>query len=233
MIGHVITIADNPLSQEAANQCIDSWYKHVNDDKTSIVKSNAVTPEDVNLTMSLLKLKWNYPWDKPETDIRSGLVKSPYSTRVKDARIACAVSHYKLWKKCVDINEPIIIMEHDCEWRNNFDPKIVLESNYNIVGLNSPMKATRKAYQFHKTVEDSNCNDICPVPDIDDFNIPQGLAGNSCYYINPTGARALLDAVMYYGLWPNDAIMCKQLIPKMGVTKKYYSAVQGLPSTTT
>jgi len=70
------------------------------------------------------------------------------------------------------------------------------------------------------------------VPDIDEFNVPQGLAGNSAYIIKPAGANNLLNAVKEHGLWPNDAIMCKQLIPRLGVTKEYYTRVQGLPSTT-
>ena len=43
----------------------------------------------------------------------------------------------------------------------------------------------------------------------------------------------ILDAAYQYGLWPNDALMCKQVIPRLGVTTKYYTEVQGTPSTTT
>jgi GR25 family glycosyltransferase involved in LPS biosynthesis len=63
--------------------------------------------------------------------------------------------------------------------------------------------------------------------------VPQGLAGNSAYIIKPKGAEELIMAVEKYGAWPNDAIMCKQLIPNMGVTRRFYTKVQGLPSTTT
>ena len=44
--------------------------------------------------------------------------------------------------------------------------------------------------------------------------------------IKPDGAKKLLDAVLYYGLWPNDCIMCKQLITRMGVTRQFYTKVQ-------
>jgi GR25 family glycosyltransferase involved in LPS biosynthesis len=71
-----------------------------------------------------------------------------------------------------------------------------------------------------------------PVPTIDEFNIPQGLAGNSAYIIKPEGAKNLIEASREHGLWPNDALMCKQIIPNMGVTKTYFTRVQGLPSTT-
>ena len=52
---------------------------------------------------------------------------------------------------------------------------------------------------------------------------------SACVIVN----NKLIAAVEEYGLWPNDAIMCRQLIKKLGVTRKFYTLVQGLPSTTT
>jgi len=44
----------------------------------------------------------------------------------------------------------------------------------------------------------------------------------------------LIAAVQRYGLWPNDAIMCKQLVPRMGVTKMHFTDCNhDLKSTTT
>ena len=71
------------------------------------------------------------------------------------------------------------------------------------------------------------------VPWIDDQTIPQGLAGNSAYIITPAGAEQLIKLVKEYGLWPNDAIMCRQLVRRLGVTKKFYTHIQNLRSTTT
>lgn len=46
------------------------------------------------------------------------------------------------------------------------------------------------------------------------------------------GAKKMLNLVAEYGLWPNDAIMCRQLVPNLGVTKEYYTKVLGFGSTT-
>ena len=43
----------------------------------------------------------------------------------------------------------------------------------------------------------------------------------------------MIEAAEKHGAWPNDALMCKQIIPNMGVTRRFYTKVQGLPSTTT
>ena len=128
-------------------------------------------------------------------------------------------------------NSPVLILEHDAIFDRpiNFDPD---SYRYDVIGINNPIGATRRSAQFHSTVQLSEGR-IVPVPWIDDKMVPQGLAGNSAYIIKPRGAKALIKAVDDYGLWPNDAIMCKQLIPNMGVTKEYYTRVQGTRSTTT
>ena len=100
------------------------------------------------------------------------------------------------------------------------------------MGINNPLGATRKARDYYNTI----VNDpkwLQPVPSIDSHDVPQGLAGNSAYILKPIGAQKMLDIVKQYGLWPNDAIMCKQLLPRLGVTKKFYTTIQGLQSTTT
>jgi GR25 family glycosyltransferase involved in LPS biosynthesis len=158
--------------------------------------------------------------------------KRAYQTRDPLARMACALSHYKLWLKSIETNEPILVLEHDSRFLHRLDPQPILESKFNIVGVNDPIGATRLARKFSEKVKSYN-KDIVPIPTIDNFDVPQGLAGNSAYIIKPAGAKAVVQAVKEYGLWPNDAIMCKQLIKKMGVTQQYYTVVQGLPSTTT
>ena len=88
----------------------------------------------------------------------------------------------------------------------------------------------------HLTIDPSGAVKIvfmCFSPTIDDFNVPQGLAGNSAYVIKPEGAKKMLALADEHGMWPNDALMCKQLIPTLGVTRNFYTRVQGLRSTTT
>ena len=50
-----------------------------------------------------------------------------------------------------------------------------------------------------------------------------------------SGANTMLNLVDQYGLWPNDALMCRQLvgIKKLGVTTTHYTKVQRTKSTTT
>lgn len=197
-----------------------------------INRYDAVTHDKAMSVLLGSGLSWNYPWDKPVRDINSGLLKSPYQTRNPNARIACALSHYKLWEKCYKEDETFLIMEHDCVWFNKLDIWVTEDPRYDIIGINDPRGCTRRSNQFHQAVKKAQ-GLVTRAPKIDEDYVPQGIAGNSAYIMQPTGAKKMLDLVSEYGLWPNDALMCRQLVPSLGVTKTYYTGVQGLPSTTT
>jgi hypothetical protein len=111
-------------------------------------------------------------------------------------------------------------------------PKDIDRGNDNIVGINDPRGATRKSREFYNNVVHGK-DSIVSIPKVDAWNVPQGLAGNSAYIIKPSGAEKMIELVFKYGLWPNDALMCKQLVDNLGVSKTFYTQVQGLTSTTT
>jgi GR25 family glycosyltransferase involved in LPS biosynthesis len=223
-----ITIKDNKISENGYNRLVESSKQVGND--FDILKWDAITPDNVDYFMSNAGLTWNYPWTGSHEDPATGLIKSAYTTANQKARIACACSHYCLWSESAVKNITMLIMEHDAMFikKLDFDPE---DTSATIIGINSPLGATRKANVFHKIVQETQTKfQLTPV--IDNDKIPQGLAGNSAYVIKPEGAKKLLDLVNKYGMWPNDAIMCRQLISKLGVTKDYYTKVQGLQSTT-
>ena len=133
----------------------------------------------------------------------------------------------------MDTQEHFLILEHDAEFVNLSNFEHLENSKYQIIGINDPRGATRRSQEYHNLVQASNYA-IAPPPYIDDIHVPQGLAGNSAYYIKPLGAQKLIELVDQHGIWPNDAIMCKQLLPGLlGQIKNYYTKVQGLVSTTT
>ena len=230
MIANVITLMEDNKSFLGATNLIASSKKLKND--FEIIHFNAVTPNVVKRVMTEYRVTWNYPWQGGIIDIQSGLTKHAYQTKDPNKRMACSMSHYILWKQCFDSNESMLIFEHDSIFIKQLDTSLLERSTFDIVGLNDPRGATRKSNIYYNSIQ-QNERKIQPVPNIDAFNIPQGLAGNSAYYITPNGAKSMIDAVNQYGMWPNDALMCKQLIKNMGVTKTFYTRVQGLGSTTT
>ena len=230
MKSFIITIKDNELSENAAKKCIESSVKLENPFKIEVF--DAVTPRLVEGLLNKYNLRWNYPWQGEEFDFSTGLKKSAYKTADPKKRIACALSHYRLWKWCSDNHEHCLVLEHDAIFLQRLDPVYILNSNFNVVGINNPIGNTRKAKLFNDMVQEQRSVPIVITPTIDDVSVPQGIAGNSAYIIHPTGARALLDLAHLHGLWPNDALMCKQLVKRLGVTTKYYTSTQGIESTT-
>lgn len=230
MIAVSIVIPHNQVSLDGYKALEDSSKKVQNE--FQIEKFDAVTADLADIVFKGNGIKWNYPWEGETTDLATGLVKRAYPTTYKERRMACFASHYLLWYKCFKEDVPLLVLEHDALFVHKFDPQPILDSKYNIVGINNPLMATRRAKKFYDIVK-SKKEELQPIPDIDSFDVPQGLAGNSAYIIKPKGAEELIMAVEKNGAWPNDAIMCKQLIPNMGVTRRFYTKVQGLPSTTT
>ena len=236
MRGFVITLDGNPVSESGSAECIRSSHAVGND---FVVQSfRAVRPENAWENLAKEGLKWTYPWNQPKLDFSTGLNLSPYQTADKRKRVGCFMSHYALWQECVKLNETIIILEHDAVFINKIetDPRdnTILDNKYGVIGVNDPRGATRKSHVYHTLICESRWP-VQRVPQIDDVMIPQGLAGNSAYIIKPWAAKKVIQKVKEIGAWPNDALLCYQIfgIAFLGVTKKYYTRVQGLPSTTT
>ena len=229
MQGYVIAIPEHYESMMAMENTIASSNKVNNSFDLKWFK--AVTPDQVDDLLKRFKITWNYPWIGEQIDFASGLVKSAYKTANPKARIACALSHYMCWKASVMTDTPLVILEHDAVFTNQIDFDI-MDTGFDILGINNPLGCTRKARQYHDQILASD-KPYMPVPWIDDRKVPQGLAGNSAYIITPKGAKKMIELVSEFGMWPNDALMCRQLVPRLGVTKKFYTTRQQTKSTTT
>lgn len=196
-----------------------------------IHRFDAIIQDNVRRHMNDRMLVWDYPWSGSYVDSISGLRKTAYGTRIREKRMACSMSHFILWEQCERDNEPYLVLEHDALFVKKMNPEKILASKYDIIGLNDPHMATRLFDKFN-TIVQNNASEFQDVPLIDSMDVPQGLAGNSAYIIRPSAAKHLIGLCYKYGLWPNDAIMCRQLVPNMGVTKTYYTKTQNLGSTT-
>ena len=229
---NIIRLQNDIDSNKYANWC---WQTSAVN--TNIEFFNAVTPNEVDELMSGLRIEWKYPWTGEVNDIKSGLTLRAYQTVDPKKRMACFLSHYCLWEKTIKSGEPMLILEHDAMFISKkpipFDD--ILDSGFEIIGINEPFGATRLSQVFHENVQKEHfCkNDVVRAPLIDDIKVPQGIAGNSAYIITPKGAYTMIKLTREHGAWPNDALMCRQLIFGLGVTKTYYTKIQRIRSTTT
>jgi hypothetical protein len=231
MKAFAIVVPDNKTSMAGFAELKDSYDKYGH--KDGLEMHEAVSVDKVELIAGGNGLTWNYPWEGKITDIKSGLIKSAYQTADKRKRISCFMSHWYLWQKCVKLDEMILVLEHDSRLIKKLAADSTFErAPYDIIGINDPSMATRKSKLYHDMILERS-EFFQPVPRIDEFNVPQGLAGNSAYVIKPEGAKQMIELTAEHGMWPNDALMCYQLVPKLGVTRNFYTRIQGLRSTTT
>lgn len=230
MKAYAIVIDNNEISESGYSTLAKSSWDVENE--FTLDRFNAIIPKNVEELMSSMNVWWNYPWEGSVIDFQSGLVKTAYTTKDFRKRMACSMSHFCLWNKSYETGENILVLEHDAKFIRKMDIDIS-KTSYGVIGINNPLGATRKSQIYHSKIL-NNPNPIQQVPYVDDdTKVPQGLAGNSAYIITPWAAEEIIDKVYEYGLWPNDALMCRQIFSFLGVSKKYYTEIQKLPSTTT
>jgi hypothetical protein len=221
MKAFVITVKGNKYSEDCADRCIAS-AKNVGlyvEKFYGINKDRAVEEMEAN------GLKWTWANNNTETTICpiTGLKTFPYTASdttlaALSSKIGCSMSHYLLWNKCVRLNEPILILEHDAVFLRplpDFDFKGICQ-------INDPTGATPRGAWWANEMKKRGGEGAFEktwVRKPHERDIPDGLAGNSAYVIKPWAAQELIDKYQELGVWPNDATMCKQLFPYL---EEYY-----------
>lgn len=238
----VITMMNDHNSVVATRKCLNSIK--TTDSKVVPLIMDATTPQTLNNDLKAIDLSlndWSFPKSPAVTvnDIKTGLTLTGYAASDYTKVVSCLVSHMKTWAMSVEMDMPIMVLEHDAMFVNQFEMADVEDQfTGGVLGLNDPRRATRRSMQFLESVRAAATAkgegvQVVDAPWIDDKHIPQGIAGNSAYIIKPQAAQQLLNKVKEVGMWPNDALMCKQLFPWLQVTYPFYTQVQGVKSTTT
>ena len=171
------------------------------------------------------QVDWKWPYTKKKVCPTTGMTLKAYKTYDMSKRIAAAGSHYKLWQKSVELNETIMILEHDAIFTKQFKP---FKFEGGAISINNPDHATFN-WKLYDKLDNSGEQEV---PWVADKNIPQGLPGHSAYIIKPDAAEKICSLQDTIGWWPNDAIMCKQLCTWLRSYKPYFTKVQGIKSTT-
>lgn len=181
MKAYVITITDLDLSIEVANRCIASAKTF--DIEVEIFK--ATTPNDDIFTIC-----------KNRKVNLSGF-DDKYAR--KENAIACFLSHQSLWMKSIELNEDILILEHDAVFKEKIDTNI----------------------KFKKLLSLGK-------PSFGNFNIPKKgvgplasktyLPGAHAYIIKPSGAEELMNMSKIQSK-PTDVFMNIEVFPWL---EEYY-----------
>lgn len=102
---YIIRLKDNLISKLLAQRCYESCL-NINQPNVSFFEAIDGTKEELFI---------------PPESFHSilNLIKQP-NTTVTQAEVACFLSHLLLWVKCVELDEPIVILEHDAIMVNDY-----------------------------------------------------------------------------------------------------------------
>lgn len=224
MKAFVITLQDNAYSKQVTDRCIESAARFgVHVDRFWGVDKNVA-----HEAMEQEGLRWTWANNNTSKSVCpiTGLHQFPYmdSTGRQKAnlhsKIGCSMSHYLLWKRCVDIDKPILILEHDAVFLRPL-PEFEFKG---ICQINDPAGATRRGSWWNQQMQKRGAGvfEKTWITTPAERHIPDGLAGNSAYVVKPWAAQELINKFHELGVWPNDATMCKQLFPYL---EEYYPFV--------
>jgi len=123
----------------------------------------------------------------------------------------CFLSHYELWLKCVELNETLLILEHDGKIIRSL-PDNIEEKFTDILNLDPNRPLSGDEY-----IEKANHSLTMPV---DYFYAPakkRSLAGEYVigahgYLIKPSGAKKLIDFSKNVGVLPTDKHIGRHIV---------------------
>ena len=120
----------------------------------------------------------------------------------------CFLSHWSLWKKCIELNEPIIILEHDAIIQNYWPP----------------INIDRSIIKLHRHYSEKSIK-------LDEHSGRWSKSGHA-YCITPAHATALIDFVKRVGAYEVDRIIGDNVISYQHLGKPSLVERQNLFSTT-
>ena len=184
MKSFIITISSNKDSVRSAKQVRESAKKVGY--KSTLEHFEAIKPEQwrsvlptSNTNFSLMDRKTGAQFGKP------------------DNLGACFASHYLLWKKCIELNKPILILEHDAIFVDNL-PDIDFKMCVNF-GRPSHIRPFEILYK-------EPGKGLHPLVQLNYY-------GHHAYAIKPQAAKQLIEDVQHRELIANDMWLDKDHYP--------------------
>jgi glycosyl transferase family 25 len=163
---------------------------------------------------------------------RTGIVKGGKFKKNRPGVSGCFFSHFYLWEKCIKLNEPIIILEHDGYFIRPL-PKDILTQFTDVLKLD---RIDPYSSKYELMLENEKHNKVA----VDDYKNPnpkdlskKGISnyfkGAYSYILKPAGARKLVYSARTYGHRPadqqinNTVLNLKTTIPTVARLHPFYA----------
>jgi len=162
----IVVLKNNKISEFYSKNAFESAKKFNWDLKIfDAVDGNRESLSDYNLKTNIISKKSSSAFSRPGV-------------------VGCFLSHYKLWLKCLELNESIGIFEHDIIFQKPFSINIKFNE---LLRLDKLSKGKE-----HGTGD--------------------WWEGSHAYLITPTGSKKLIDWVTKNGAWPSDVILGTKIL---------------------
>ena len=167
----VIALKDNPISLSQLNDCLLSAKTH----NWEVETFWAINGKTLSLE------SWNSIGVKPL--LHKGSMN-------KLGTWGCFFSHWNLWNKCVELNEPIIILEHDA----------IIETSWKNINASDALLKLHENYFY---------------PDPNNWYDPNSGTGSSsthAYYLTPDNAKRLIHFSKTIGGFATDRMIGNKVV---------------------
>lgn len=186
MKGFIIFVKGHKASEAQALNCFNSCK----DLGYDVMFLEGSTPDK-------MKVSWDYPEIE---DARVRIFKKENYKKYL-AKKACISNQYRLWKKCVELDEPILVLEHDAiavkEWDSPEYTDMLVLNMKSAMGrsIARSVKPSSTAYDY-KGVQDITKSGSRLIYNREnkykDSYMPPGIAS---YMIKPRAAKILIESL--------------------------------------
>jgi glycosyl transferase family 25 len=129
----------------------------------------------------------------------------------------CFLSHYELWQKCVELNEPILILEHDAVIIRELPTDI--DSHYiDVLNLDPHRIHTDNTYFKLLESEKNTAIDYFYAPPRKTSLAGEYVIGAHGYCIKPCGAKKLIKFSQTVGALPTDKHIGRNVVDLKSTT---------------
>ena len=163
---------------------------------------------------------------------RTNIVKGGKFKKNRPGVAGCFFSHFYLWEKCVELNEPIIILEHDGYFTRRL-PNDILDQFTDVLKLD---RLDPYSSKYETMIDEEKHNKVTvedyknPSPkNLSKYNISNYFKGAYSYILKPAGARKLVYSARTYGHRPadqqinNTVLNLKTTIPTVARLHPFYA----------
>lgn len=163
---------------------------------------------------------------------QTGIVKKGKFKKNRPGVAGCFFSHFYLWERCIKLNEPIIVLEHDGYFIRKL-PKNILTQFTDVLKLDRLDPYNKK---YNSKLDNEQQYDIIvenylnPSPkNLKKHNIENYFKGAYSYVLKPSGAEKLVFSSKTYGHRPadqqiNDRLLeLKTTIPTIARLHPFYA----------